>query len=107
MQSGGKSAMKRTLTLTAVVLAISASTTGLAAEPDGRTLGVTCAGCHGTDGVSHGAAPSLKGLPAPVIEQSMKDFKDDKRPATIMNRIAKGYTDKEIKRMAEWFASLK
>lgn len=99
--------MKKTLTLAAVALFIAANGASLAAEPSGRTIGVTCAGCHGTDGASHGAAPSLKGLPAPVIEQSMKDFKDDKRPGTIMNRIAKGYTDKEIKRMAEWFASLK
>ena len=37
----------------------------------------------------------------------MRDFKSDKRPATIMNRIAKGYTDKEITAMSEYFASLK
>lgn len=73
----------------------------------GRTVGVTCAGCHGTDGVSKGAAPSLKGLPADYLVSTMKAFKSGKRPASIMNRIAKGYTDDQIMAVAKYFSSMK
>lgn len=77
------------------------------AGASGAMLGNTCAGCHGTHGVSAGAAPSLKGLPADYIKQAMHDFKSDKRPATIMNRIAKGYSDADIDAMAAYFSGLK
>jgi sulfide dehydrogenase cytochrome subunit len=35
---------------------------------------------------------------------AMRDYKNDWRPATIMNRIAKGYTDEQITGMAVFFA---
>ncbi len=73
----------------------------------GRSVGVTCNGCHGPDGSSKGAAPSLKGLPAAHLEKSMLDFKSGKRTATIMGRIAKGYSDEEIKAVAKYFADMK
>jgi len=79
----------------------------LAADPSGAMLGRTCAGCHGTDGVSKGAAPSIKGLPASYMDKAMKDFKSGQRPSTIMGRIAKGYSDTEIAAMSEFFASIK
>ncbi len=84
-----------------------ASQVALAGGASGEAIGFTCNGCHGYDGMSKGAAPSIKGLPATYLENAMRDFKSDKRPATIMNRIAKGYTDEEIKAMSEYFASLK
>lgn len=79
----------------------------LADTPSGQMLGNTCVGCHGPNGESKGAAPSIKGTPADRMIQAMQDFKTAKRPATIMDRIAKGYSDDEIKAMAEYFASLK
>ncbi|MCB1875085.1 MAG: c-type cytochrome [Chromatiales bacterium] len=77
------------------------------AEAGGAMIGRTCNGCHGTDGVSKGAAPSLKGLPADYLAKAMKDFKADARPATIMNRIAKGYSDAELGAVAQYFATMK
>jgi sulfide dehydrogenase cytochrome subunit len=62
-----------------------------------------CAGCHGTDGKSTGEIPALDSMSAEYIESAMLAFKSDKRPGTVMNRIAKGYTDEEIKLMAEYF----
>jgi cytochrome subunit of sulfide dehydrogenase len=73
----------------------------------GRTIGVTCAGCHGPDGRSLGAIPSLSGMTASEIESAMLAFREDKRPATIMNRIARGYTNNDIAVVAEYFANLK
>jgi cytochrome c553 len=78
-----------------------------AGGPSGRTLAVTCNGCHGTDGHSKGAAPSLAGRPASQLDKAMKDFKSGKRPSTIMDRIAKGYTVQEIAAMSKYYSSLK
>jgi cytochrome c553 len=37
----------------------------------------------------------------------MSDFRDGKRPATVMRQIARGYTEPQIEAMAAWFASQK
>jgi sulfide dehydrogenase cytochrome subunit len=46
-------------------------------------------------------------MTASEIESAMLAFREDKRPATIMNRIARGYTNNDIAVVAEYFANLK
>ena len=79
----------------------------LNAEPvtESAMLSITCNGCHGPDGKSTGAIPSIGGKSAEYIEKALLDFRDDKRPSTVMKRHAKGYSDAEIKLIAEYFAS--
>lgn len=80
----------------------------LAATPSGQMLGNTCAGCHGTHGNTNGpATPSIAGIATEYFIETMKAYKSDARPATIMNRIAKGYSDEEIEAMAKFFAEQK
>lgn len=80
----------------------------LAAAPTATMLADTCAGCHGTDGSSSGpATPTIAGLSAEYFKTTMEEYKKDDRKSTIMGRIAKGYTDKEIKLMADYFAAQK
>jgi sulfide dehydrogenase cytochrome subunit len=43
-------------------------------------------------------------MDADVFIDAMQDYRADKRNSTIMNRIAKGYTDQQIAGMAEFFA---
>ena len=72
----------------------------------GEMLASTCAGCHGTHGASHGpATPTIAGISKAYFTDIMKGFKEDKGNPTIMNRIAKGYDEGEIERMAEYFAA--
>lgn len=67
-----------------------------------------CTGCHGDDGASRGpASPSIGGVDKEYFVETMQAFKNGKRHATVMGRIAKGYTDDEIKAMAGYFASKK
>ena len=66
-----------------------------------------CAGCHGMDGVSPGTIPSINQLSADAIVAALKAFKSGERPGTVMDRIAKGYTDEEIQRIADYFQSVK
>lgn len=70
-------------------------------------LSASCAGCHGTDGRSPGAIPSINGKSAELIRDSMKDFRSGKRDSTVMGRHAKAYTDQEILQIAEYIASRK
>lgn len=78
-----------------------------AADAGGAIIAAQCNGCHGFEGVSKGVAPSLKGKPAKYLLESMKAFKSDKHEGTIMNRIAKGYSDVELDNVAKYYSSLK
>jgi cytochrome subunit of sulfide dehydrogenase len=71
----------------------------------GRDIAANCANCHGTDGRSRGAVPSLAGRDAAVIVQRMKEFRDSRRAATVMQQLAKGYTDAQIEAAAAYFAA--
>ncbi len=68
-------------------------------------LATTCFGCHGTQGYSNGpATPTIAGLEADYLQEVMEDYRDGERVSTIMNRIAKGYSDKEIEQLAAYFS---
>ena len=79
-----------------------------AQDVQGRNLAAGCAICHGTDGraATKDLVP-LAGLPREYIAKQLADFRDGKRPATVMHQIAKGYTDPQIDALAAWFASQK
>lgn len=99
--------MKHTKTLGAVLLVsgIAFSGSGFASGASAEALSYTCAGCHGTNGASVGpASPSLAGMSQVYISDSMKAFKAGEREASIMTRIAKGYSDEDFEKMGEFFS---
>jgi sulfide dehydrogenase cytochrome subunit len=99
--------MRRYTRLTVALLgsALALATGSLSAAPSATMLANTCAGCHGPEGRSAGPAiPSLAGYSSGYFVETMEKFKSGERPATIMGRIAKGYTEEEIEIMAEYFA---
>ena len=94
---------KKVRTLVLALLALAPATA--LAEPTGQALSFTCAGCHGTDGSSVGpSSPSIAAMDPDVFIDAMQAYKRDERNSTIMNRIAKAYSDKQIKGMAWFFA---
>jgi cytochrome subunit of sulfide dehydrogenase len=70
----------------------------------GAYLAANCANCHGTAGKSNGGLPALAGLPKDTLVQSMRDFRDGKRPATVMHQLSKGYSEEQVALMAEYLA---
>ena len=65
-----------------------------------------CFGCHGTDGVSVAPhMPSIAGLNFRYFYATMQSFRRDRRPGTIMGRIAKGYKSSQLQRLALYFGS--
>jgi sulfide dehydrogenase cytochrome subunit len=51
--------------------------------------------------------PSLAELDAKIIMSRMKEFRGGEVPATVMTRIAKGYSDAEIEALGQFFAKSK
>jgi len=78
------------------------------AAPDtGRDVAATCAACHGTDGRSRGGVPSLAGRDEQELVRAMRAFRDGERPSTMMQQLARGYSDREIEAAAAFFATQK
>ena len=100
--------MKRKLKLIFLLTLILLSSHATAETPSALMLANTCAGCHGTYGSSVGpASPTIAGMSRDYFIETMLAYKETKRPSTIMSRIAKGYTEKEIELMADYFSKQK
>lgn len=88
----------------------------VAAQPaprDGATRGAalqvrqwasSCMACHGTDGRAEGVSLRIAGRPADELAAMLLDFKHGRRRATVMHHHARGYSDEELRRIAEYFA---
>ena len=80
------------------------------AEPNvarGTALANACAACHGPDGHSQGAIPSIARLPTQDFIAALKAFRADARKGTVMNLIAKGLDDTDINAVAAHLATLR
>ncbi len=67
-------------------------------EPPGAE---SCTGCH----VSGGGVGVLQGRPAPDIAREMEAYRSGEQPATLMNRIVKGFSPEEVTALSAWFAA--
>lgn len=89
------------------VFAAAASTSTLAIElplAKGQSMSWQCAPCHGTNGQEFKESmPPLAGMPSEQFIKAMLDFREGKRAAIIMDRVARGFTDDEIIAMSKWF----
>jgi len=102
--------MRRNALALAVVLAAGAPVMGGAQDNPiaARDLAATCATCHGTNGSAlavTGGAPTLAGESSETISRRLREFRDGKRPSTVMHQIAMGYNDRQIDAMAAYFAA--
>lgn len=73
----------------------------------GQILASTCFSCHGIDGKSVGSIPSINGIPAESLRRTLQEFRAGQRPATVMDRHAKAYSDEEISLMADYLSRIK
>jgi len=72
--------------------------------PSAATLAGNCIVCHSPAADRQSKVPPLSDLGADGIAAAMQAFKSDRRRGSIMNRIAKGYGDEEIARIAAYLA---
>jgi cytochrome c553 len=66
-----------------------------------------CFGCHPASRWVATPVPRLNARPAAEIVAAMQEFRTGKRPATVMDKIAKGFSDSEIGAIAAWYAARK
>lgn len=74
--------------------------------PDGERLADACSSCHGIGGRGGGAIPPIASRDPEDFVAQMLAFRDQTAPATIMNRLARGYSDDEIAALADYFSGL-
>ena len=97
-------------TAAAIALAVCSVRVAIGADANastGRDIAANCTNCHVTDGRSRGAIPAIAGQDKAYLVQQLKDFRDGKRPSTIMQQLAKGYSDAQIDAAAAYLASQK
>jgi cytochrome c553 len=97
--------MKATRVSVAVIAALFAGGAALAAEAPPGVAG--CSGCHAANPRVDTPVPPLAGRPAADIAKEMIAYKSGERKGTIMDRIAKGFSDEEIQAIAAWYATQK
>lgn len=75
----------------------------------GEMHATTCFQCHGPEGkyVQGNTIPPLAGYPADAMYQQLLNFKSGERSNTIMQRHVKGYSNDELKAIADYLGSLK
>lgn len=94
--------MRATLATTACLLAfVVPAAAQSAAAPPGAS---SCSGCHDAK-IASPSVPPLKGRPVAEIVIAMDAFRAGSREATVMTRIAKGYSDDETRAIAAWLSS--
>ena len=94
----------------AIALAVCSVSVAIGADSSanaGRDIAANCTNCHGTDDRSRGAIPAIAGQDKAYLVQQLKDFRDGKRPSTIMQQLAKGYSDAQIEAAAAYLATQK
>jgi cytochrome c553 len=101
--------MKTLLNLTAGVLFSSLASVSFAGDAAaGKAKSMTCAGCHGTNGISNNPMwPNLAGQKQAYLASSLKMYRDGRRKNAMMSAMAKNLTDADIANLAAYYSSLK
>ena len=94
--------MRRWLSIAALSACLAS---GVAAEDHSAAgLADMCAACHGPNGNSPSAVPSIASLDASTFRQLLVQFRTGELESTVMGRILRGITDAEIEFLARHFS---
>jgi cytochrome subunit of sulfide dehydrogenase len=93
--------MRRALAAAIGLASVAAAVVASAEPPAGAA---SCSGCHPASAKVTSPVPRLAGLDRARIIKAMQDFRSGARAGTVMDRIAKGFTDEEIQAIAAWYA---
>ena len=65
----------------------------------------SCSGCHAANPGVDTPVARLAGQDPAAMVAAMQAYRSGQRPATVMDRIAKGFSDDEIKAIAAWYGA--
>jgi sulfide dehydrogenase cytochrome subunit len=89
--------------------AVAAATAPQTSKPliSGEMMAHGCAACHGTLGrLGDESFMPLAGMPVRQFVTTMTDFREGRRPATLMSHVAQGFSDAEIRAMGDFFVAV-
>ena len=96
--------MRRALAAAIGIVSIAAAASAAAGPPVGAA---SCTGCHPSSSKVTTPVRRLVGVDRDIIVRAMEEFRSGQRTGTVMDRIAKGFSDAEIKAIADWYAAQK
>ncbi len=99
--------MNATRLLVAVMLGFTATPIQPAVSAEAPPGATSCSGCHPANAGVETAVPRLSGRNAAEMVSQMQAFRTGQRPATVMDQIAKGFSDAEVQAIAGWYAEQK
>ena len=101
--------MKTLLNLTAAVLFSSLASVSFAGDAAaGKAKSMTCAGCHGANGISNNPMwPNLAGQKQAYLASALQMYRDGGRKNAMMTAMAKNLTDADIANLAAYYSGLK
>jgi sulfide dehydrogenase cytochrome subunit len=91
----------------AALLLLSIGPAPAAGPADAPPGAAACSGCHPAARWVDTQVSRLTGRDPAAIVAAMQGFKSGQIPGTVMGRIAKGFTDDEIKAIAAWYGAQK
>ena len=94
----------RPLFLLGISLALWATAASAQTPPVGRLLASNCFQCHGTNGKGPGF-DTLAGKSATELYNEMKAFQSGREGQNIMAKHAMGYTDAQLRAIANWLST--
>jgi sulfide dehydrogenase cytochrome subunit len=97
----------KALPVAVAVAAVMASGPPVLAASEPPPGATSCSGCHISGAAAASPVSRLYGRNAGEIMTAMTGFRDGSLPATVMNRIAKGFSDDELRAIAAWLAAQK
>jgi cytochrome subunit of sulfide dehydrogenase len=83
------------------------ASTVAAAAPVPPPGAASCTGCHAASAKVETHVPRIAGRNPAEIVAAMEAFRSGQKPATVMDRIAKGFTQAEIRAIAAWLGTQK
>lgn len=72
-------------------------------SPSIKLIAATCQSCHGVEGRAQGVGLRLAGQSAAELEKKLLGYRNGALQGTIMQRHAKGYSEAELKALAQYF----
>ncbi|MDA7760691.1 cytochrome c [bacterium] len=101
--------MKTLLNLSVAVLFSTLASVSFAGDAAaGKAKSMTCAGCHGANGISNNPMwPNLAGQKQAYLASSLQMYRDGRRKNAMMTAMAKNLTDADIANLAAYYSGLK
>jgi sulfide dehydrogenase cytochrome subunit len=99
--------MNATRILVAAMLGFVVAPTSTAASAEAPPGAASCTGCHPANAGVESPLTRLVGRDAADLVRQMQAFRSGEVATTVMDQIAKGFSDAEVQAIAAWYAEQK